>query len=61
MSLEMNERIAMDGETVKALVSALAHPKRRVTLAACNAVLDLCTTSIGRQCLLDFSSLEALM
>ncbi|KAH7544741.1 hypothetical protein FEM48_Zijuj01G0018400 [Ziziphus jujuba var. spinosa] len=61
LSLEMNQRIAMDGETVKALVSALVHPKRRVILAACNAVLDLCTTSIGRHCLLDFSALEALI
>ena len=61
LSLEMNEQIAKDGETLKALVSAMANRKRRVSLAACNAVLDLCTTSIGRQSLLDFSALEALM
>ncbi|KAL5549720.1 hypothetical protein UlMin_004951, partial [Ulmus minor] len=61
LSLEMNEQIAKDGETLKTLVSALANRKRRVSLAACNAVLDLCTTSIGRQSLLDFSTLEALI
>lgn len=60
-SSEMNEQIALDSETVKALLSVLASPTKRVSLSACNAVLDLCTTSIGRQSLLHSSALHALM
>ncbi|KAF4393896.1 hypothetical protein F8388_018387 [Cannabis sativa] len=61
LSLEMNEEIASDSETVKALVSALGSPKRRVLIAACNAVLDVGTTCIGRKRLLHFCALEALI
>ena len=61
LSLEMNEEIASDGEIVKALVAALASPEKRVSMAACNAVLDLGTTCIGRERLLQFCSLQALM
>lgn len=61
LSLEMNEEIALDGETVRGLVSALASPKKRLAVAACNAVLDLGTTFIGRERLLQFRALEALM
>lgn len=61
VSLEVNQRVALDGETVRALVSALASSNRRVSMAACNAVLDLCVTSVGRENLLSFSALEALM
>lgn len=60
-SLEMNEEIALDGNIVKGLVSALASSKRRVLIAACNAVLDMSTTSVARQSLLGFSALESLM
>ncbi|PON42748.1 hypothetical protein TorRG33x02_335160 [Trema orientale] len=61
LSLEMNQEIASDGETVKGLVSALASTKKRVSMAACNAVLDLGTTCFGREQLLHFCALEALM
>ncbi|XP_062077473.1 uncharacterized protein LOC133782249 [Humulus lupulus] len=61
LSLEMNEEIASDSETVKALVSALGSPKRTVLMAACNAVLDVGTTCIGRERLLHFCALEALI
>lgn len=61
VSLEVNERVVLDGETVRALVSALASSNRRVSMAACNAVLDLCVTSAGRENLLSFSALEALI
>lgn len=61
LSLEMNERISLDGEIVKVLVSALGSSSRRVSMAACNALLDLSTTTIGRLRLLEFSALEKLM
>ncbi|GMY35124.1 bifunctional lysine-specific demethylase and histidyl-hydroxylase mina [Fagus crenata] len=61
-SLELNEQIALDGEIVKGLVLALASSKkRRVLMATCNAVLDISTTPVARQCLLRFSTLESLM
>lgn len=60
-SLEMNEQIALDGEIVKGLVSALGSSKRNVLMAACNAVLDMSTTSVARQRLLELSALESLM
>ncbi|XP_021891438.1 uncharacterized protein LOC110809810 [Carica papaya] len=61
LSFEMNEVVASDGETVKELIPLLASLDRKVSTAACNAVLDLSTTSIGRQSLLQFSALETLM
>ncbi|KAK3005448.1 hypothetical protein RJ639_015617 [Escallonia herrerae] len=61
VSFAMNERIALDGEIVKCLISALASPERSVSIAACNAILDLCTTTIGRQRLLEFSVIENIM
>ncbi|XP_059637411.1 uncharacterized protein LOC132279449 [Cornus florida] len=60
-SFEMNDQIASDGETVKGLVYALESSKRNVLLAVCNAILDLSTTSIGRQNLLEFSAMESLI
>ncbi|XP_024020698.1 uncharacterized protein LOC21396255 [Morus notabilis] len=60
-SLEVNERVALDDETVRALVSALGRSNRRVSMAACNAVLDLCITCVGRQRLLSFCALEVLI
>ncbi|XAR55648.1 [Histone H3]-lysine-36 demethylase [Bertholletia excelsa] len=61
-SLAMNEQIANDQGIVKSLISALASSKTGSTsIAACNALLDLSTTSIGRQRLLDFSALEYLI
>ncbi|KAA8535701.1 hypothetical protein F0562_030704 [Nyssa sinensis] len=60
-SFEMNEQIASDGEVVKGLVSAVGSTKMNVLMAACNAILDLSTTSIGRQRLLEFSAMESLI
>ncbi|XP_047309088.1 uncharacterized protein LOC124912499 [Impatiens glandulifera] len=60
-SLEMNEQVASDLDILKTLMSALASPEKTIAIAACNAFLDLCTTSIGRQQLLKSSSLEHLV
>lgn len=61
-SLEINEQIAMDDEIIKGLEYILRnYSKRSVLMAACNAVLDLSTTSVGRLRLLEFSALESLM
>ncbi|XP_061361743.1 uncharacterized protein LOC133305516 [Gastrolobium bilobum] len=61
VSLDMNEEIASDSETVKGLISLLNNPNRKVMFSACNAVLDLSTTTFGQQQLLKFSALEKLM
>lgn len=61
LSLESNERIALDDEIVKALICLLGNSNRRVWIAACNAVLDLSTTSLARQRLLKFSALYRLL
>ncbi|KAG6589672.1 Bifunctional lysine-specific demethylase and histidyl-hydroxylase NO66, partial [Cucurbita argyrosperma subsp. sororia] len=61
LSLRMNEVIASADGVVRALISALACSKRRVALAACNAVMDLSTTSFGRESLVEFSAIERLM
>ncbi|KAM4097871.1 hypothetical protein ACJW30_07G034800 [Castanea mollissima] len=61
-SLELNEQVGLDGEIVKSLVLALGNwKKRRVLMAACNAVLDMAATPVARQCLLRFFALENLM
>ncbi|XP_057995501.1 uncharacterized protein LOC131168763 [Hevea brasiliensis] len=61
LSLEMNERIALDSEIVKVLILALGSSSRKVSVAACNALLDLSTTTVGTLRLLEFSALEKLM
>lgn len=58
---EMNEQIALDADIVKGLLSALSSRERTISLAAVNAVLDLSTTSIGRQRLTEFSAVNNLM
>lgn len=62
-SLEMNEQIAGDDETVKGLIFALSssNGRRSSSIAVCNAVLDMATTSFGRQRLVESSFLECLM
>lgn len=61
-SLEMNEEISNDEEIVKKLISGLAYwKKRKILFAACNAVLDMATTSFGRQRLIDCSALNNIM
>ncbi|KAK4431972.1 Bifunctional lysine-specific demethylase and histidyl-hydroxylase NO66 [Sesamum alatum] len=48
-SFAMNEKIAEEGDTMKGLISLLGSSKRGTAMAACNALLDLSTTSVGRQ------------
>lgn len=61
VSLEINEEIATDSETIKGLISLLENPDRKVLSSACNAILDLSTTAFAQQQLLNFSSLHKLM
>ncbi|CAN1342689.1 Ferrochelatase-2, chloroplastic [Linum perenne] len=61
-SLETNEEIVRDDVIVRALIYALLRSSRtKVSLAACNAILDLSTSSAGRQRLLEFSALDCLI
>ncbi|KAG6769371.1 hypothetical protein POTOM_025002 [Populus tomentosa] len=58
--MEMNELVALDVGRVKGLILMLVIRKRKLSVAACDAILDLSTTLIGRQRLLKFSALEKL-
>lgn len=60
-SLEMNRRIASDADVINGLLFALGSSKSRVSVSACNALLDLCTTCVGRRRLLDFSALPRIL
>ncbi|KAL0428334.1 UNVERIFIED_CONTAM: Bifunctional lysine-specific demethylase and histidyl-hydroxylase NO66 [Sesamum latifolium] len=60
-SIALNEKIAEEGETMKGLISQLGSSKREAAMAACNALLDLSTTSVGRQRLVEFSAIENLL
>ncbi|KAJ6435872.1 hypothetical protein OIU84_000988 [Salix udensis] len=51
----------MDEGIVKGLILMLGSEKRKVSVAACNALLDLSSTLIGRRSLLEFSALEWFM
>ncbi|KAJ6974416.1 hypothetical protein NC653_030502 [Populus alba x Populus x berolinensis] len=48
VSMEMNELVALDVGTVKGLILMLVIRKRKLPVAACDAILDLSTTLIGR-------------
>ncbi|KAG6756634.1 hypothetical protein POTOM_040069 [Populus tomentosa] len=48
VSMEMNELVALDVGTVKGLILMLVIRKRKLSVAACDAILDLSTTLIGR-------------
>ncbi|GMH13598.1 hypothetical protein Nepgr_015439 [Nepenthes gracilis] len=61
ISVEMNGKIASDAEIVKALARKVVSSERRVAMAACNSILDVSTTSFGRQRLLELSALNYLM
>jgi hypothetical protein len=61
VSLEVNQEIATDSQTVKGLILLLNNPNRKVQFSACNAVLDLSATSFAQQQLLNFSALHKLM
>ncbi|KAL8149448.1 uncharacterized protein LOC141708754 [Apium graveolens] len=62
-SLELNEKFALDDEIIRSLINVVGNSKRKkiVALAACNATLDLSSTSIARRCLLQFSGLESFI
>ncbi|KVI01416.1 Armadillo-like helical [Cynara cardunculus var. scolymus] len=60
-SIEMNEQIAFDEEIVKGLITGVASSRKSVSVAACNALLDLLTTSVGRSRLLEFSAIDNLI
>ncbi|KAK6127076.1 hypothetical protein DH2020_039178 [Rehmannia glutinosa] len=60
-SFEMNENIALEDEIMKGLISLLGSSKREIAIASCNAVLDLSTTLVGRQRLLEFTAIENLL
>ncbi|KAL8460170.1 hypothetical protein ACS0TY_031902 [Phlomoides rotata] len=57
-SYEMNGQVSREDATVKGLISLLRSSKREIAMAACNAVLDLSTTSIGRERLVEFNAIE---
>ncbi|GAB4838312.1 hypothetical protein Ancab_027842 [Ancistrocladus abbreviatus] len=61
ISYEMNVKIASDDEIVNALVLKVVSTKRRVAMAACNAILDLSSSMVGRQRLLELSGLDYLL
>ena len=61
VSLQINQEIATDSETVKGLISLLENPDRKLLFSACNAVLDLSTTAFAQQQLLNFFALHKLM
>ncbi|CAI8611071.1 unnamed protein product [Vicia faba] len=60
-SLELNEEIATDSETVRGLISLLESSDRDLLFSACNAVLDLSITTFAQQQLITFSALHKLM
>ncbi|KAF5175369.1 Bifunctional lysine-specific demethylase and histidyl-hydroxylase no66 [Thalictrum thalictroides] len=60
-SFECNEKIASDNEILKALLDALVSSNKKVSMAACNAVLDLSTTSLAREKLCDINAVMKLM
>ncbi|MCL7031896.1 hypothetical protein MKW94_002280 [Papaver nudicaule] len=47
-SIEENQRIALDGEILRSLLNCLMNSNKKVLVSACNAVLDVSTTWIGR-------------
>ncbi|KAL4280187.1 hypothetical protein GQ457_03G029460 [Hibiscus cannabinus] len=61
LSFQMNHQVVSDSLTLKALISLLHTPRKAVSMAACDALLDLCSTCLGRRRLLHFSALETLL
>ncbi|CAA0833187.1 Unknown protein, partial [Striga hermonthica] len=60
-SLEMNEKVALDDEIVKGLISLLGSSEKEIAMASCNAVLDISTTLVGRWRLLEFGAVDNLL
>ncbi|MBA0775623.1 hypothetical protein Gotri_010742 [Gossypium trilobum] len=61
LSFEMNHQVVSDFHTLKALISLIPTSRKAVSMAACDGLLDICSTCLGRQRLLHFSALETLM
>ncbi|OMO77615.1 Armadillo-like helical [Corchorus olitorius] len=61
MSFHMNQQVVSDSPTLKALISLIPTSPNSVSTAACNALLDLCSSSLGRHRLLHSSALKTLM
>ncbi|KAK8951519.1 hypothetical protein KSP39_PZI003493 [Platanthera zijinensis] len=60
-SLDANFTIVSDEAIVNGLITALVSRIRRVAVAACNTLLDLSVSSIGREKLREFSVIEKLL
>lgn len=60
-SLEANMVVASDVAVVEGLVRALGSRSRKLAEAACRAVMDLSTSSIGRDRLRDSAAVEKLL
>lgn len=60
-SLEMNEQIALDSEILSSMIWDLRSSVGKLKMAACSAVLDLSSSSVGRERLLESLALDALM
>lgn len=59
-SYEMNTKVANDKKIVSALVAMLSNKNKDIARGACNAVMDLATTSIGREKLRDCRAIDQL-
>lgn len=57
-SFEMNEQISAEAEVAKSLINLLRNSERRTAVVACNALLDLTATSVGRQRLIEFGAVD---
>eukprot|EP01018_Ginkgo_biloba_P006699 Gb_18187 [translate_table: standard] len=60
-SYGINMKVASDKEVVKTLVAMISNPNEEFAVAACNAVLDLATTSIGRESLRESGAIAQLL
>ncbi|KAG9451404.1 hypothetical protein H6P81_011369 [Aristolochia fimbriata] len=60
-SLESNERITSDKAIMDSLVCAMSCPAKLVSLAVVNAILDLSTTSVGREHLWRSAAVEKMI
>ncbi|KAL2456032.1 uncharacterized protein Fot_57121 [Forsythia ovata] len=61
MSFQLNEMISSECEIVKSLIMLLGSTKRKISMAACNAIMDLSTTAVGQQRLLELSAIDKLI
>ncbi|KAH9304706.1 hypothetical protein KI387_009110, partial [Taxus chinensis] len=59
-SFEMNLKVASDKEIVTALLAMIRNQKADISVAACNALIDLTTTSFGREKLRESGATEQL-